>query len=548
MLTPENYDATARGLSIPSKDENTYMNAVINYKGLPPSLTDLELSYPSDNNSYYNYNTWNGTIILIGNENLNYCEINNTIWNISSINNKKIAFYNYTALTDGVYELFINCNDTSSNYANLTIKLIMDNSEPTITNIQPDDESTNISNLTHFATFKDNNAIWQYNVSVFNGSTLIWNNYTTNISLSSDITEINFTRLYNYGSGIENNYTYKLSIWDSHTKKNIKKELKDNTIIREKLNYDDDENYISQYFINTNTDINIYYPKKLFEIKHYIENDRIKYFIERLKDSENYYFILSSNKKINYLPNSKFSEHFIINNYYWFDTKGLKTNEIIKINDYNYIIKFDLSESVLTESTGILNYYSVEKWFYIDNKKPIFLNHTKNNNNDTIRENVLFNEPVNYTYIFGLNCSHNLRNKTNSTYATNYILREYNLANNTIYYFNITFWDRYGNKNNTCFLSFTEQTTTETEQEGQFIEGNITTAIMSFLLIIIYFFFLFVTVYFKDSFIGLLTGFYGIMYVTFLWNQVTAGHLPLTIFAIFNIVLIFLIFKFKKPI
>lgn len=303
------------------------------------------------NNSILNSNIFNGSIILKTNETFGICSINNTIWNISDSNNDTFIFSNSSALQNKNYILKISCSGFEK-----ILNFTFDTIKPMIYNIAPSNNSV-LTGINFFqAEFYDLNGIWQYNITIKNESeNIILNNFTTNISLLFTIQNIDFKKYIDLSLYPNGTYNYIIEVWDSHTDNNIIDLLDNYEFIKEK------ENIINEKYDNIEITYN-YNPE--VSVSNDIKKDKISYILNSSK-IENYYYI-ESNKNINYLKDSKYKCHFIIDNKIWHDCEGLNNQKVTKINDKKYLISFDIENNkAVMDSTGFLNYNSESYIFNI---------------------------------------------------------------------------------------------------------------------------------------------------------------------------------------
>jgi hypothetical protein len=388
-----------------SEDKVLYNDGVgLSYPFTPPQF-NISLAYPVNGTRI---NTFNGSVI-VNSSSAVYCSINNTRFS-NHTNNQINEFRNNTVIGTGIYSLFVNCSDNSSNTQNLNIYFEYDVTLPTIQNVLPLNKSIMVKNPIYLqADLIDNMALWATNITIWGSNgTLKFVDYISDISISSDQKIYNFTLNLSGITTLEDgNYTYIIDVWDAHTDSEIKADLKpteDYTVFENKNTIALSSASCASRASTAsciNTSVDIIYPKSS-EFTFYKASDRVTWDI---KGTENYY-IISGKTSIEWLVNSHYPCHLIIDGSAWHDCSGLPKGRVTLISKNAARIDYDtpkIGEIVSVESTGILNKNTNSQWFYIDTQAPA-LNITYPINNSVINKSVftylltvLSNESVNCT-------------------------------------------------------------------------------------------------------------------------------------------------------
>lgn len=317
-----------------------------------------EIIYPEYNNSVVNNDLWNGSIVLETNSTFSGCTINETtIWNVSADNGTVFTFYNSSELESGKnYKATILCSGEVR-----TLNLTFDNELPTIENIFPVNGSLNIDQIVVHAEFKDNYGISQYNITIKDSdNNIIWNDFNSSISIDEIINEIEEIHILNISTWDNGTYSILFELWDIHTDYDIKEKLEKDVDY-----YKPKNNEMKEYFNDYDIELNYLFNDEV-SVSKLIKTDKISY--ELNTTSKDNFYEFSSNKKIEYLPNSKFPCHFIVDNKIWHDCVGIDVTNIEKISDNKYKIYFKsekIKDKISIESTGLLNYVNHTHIFYV---------------------------------------------------------------------------------------------------------------------------------------------------------------------------------------
>lgn len=278
------------------------------------------------------------------------------------------SFYNNTPLSDGIYNLEITCNDTVSTVnGSDTVTFKIDTAFPTITLNEGNGFTTlNISNVSNYHsslplnfTFNDNIQLFAYEINISQGSFIGFN--ITNTTLNSQ--QANYSDILDVSSWDDGLYNIFVTSSDAHTKTRIEDYSIAKTL--NKLTFNTEEKNVVQISsigaIGTDA------------IK---EKDRYSFeFNYLLSDSERTY-IVESDKKIHYYPDSKYKAHFVVWNNdlkqgNWIDFEGYGNNyEVNKVSDFKYEVIFrdlPVTKSAKFSSIGGLNVYEVNYEWYKGN-------------------------------------------------------------------------------------------------------------------------------------------------------------------------------------
>lgn len=322
-----------------------------NFDAGTPDTTAPEISIYGVNMTYNDTYNHNINFNASGNEAM-YCNLNDSNFEITSINTTFYSF-NESALSDGFYAIELYCADDLANNGTTIIFFTKDLSDPTISSYWNQSSFTNRGNITINITFEDNIDLWSVAFNISNGTDIVFNN-ALSVSPNTTYTYINVIDTTEWG-----NITYNATAYvcDSHTDQyftgatDIKRE----------------DNLLAFTFDDVKINITSSYDNMVFNYKKL--EDRYTFNTQSRVGEKNTFF-LTSNEKLKYLPYSRFSAHFIVQNK-WIDFAPYDT-KVTKISDYSYKIEvLDDSTDLSFNSIGELNCIS-ETWEFTLNAIPTY--------------------------------------------------------------------------------------------------------------------------------------------------------------------------------
>jgi len=279
---------------------------------------------------------------------------------------------------DGLYLIAVNVSDSAGAYAASSSNYLynLDTVSPMETVTYPSDGSywsyLNQANLNISISASDSSGLfthWWNITNTSNPSDLKYSSKYYNISGSPTTHNIvnNSIDLSVLGEG---NFTFNTYTADIHTKKsignyNVKKDL-----VSSKLTWKNPTPIASVRLSSAKV------PLKNFNTTKLIDRYIFDYnFAPKPNVMRHYEFEVQADK-INYLPNSIYPAHFIINDMYWIDfnlNSTYKASYSVKeINSTVYTVAIDTAETSLQfQSIGELNIYTTSQTFVVDSTKPI---------------------------------------------------------------------------------------------------------------------------------------------------------------------------------
>ena len=316
----------------------------------PPVIT---LIYPINTT---HYNDYNGSIIINATDNVavDDCNINNTDWDkqgVLGIN----WLWNRTITPDANYSIFVECNDSSDNVANITFWFVVDETDPVSILFSPLNKSTQSTNFNVSVSYQDT-YLFRTNTTILNSTGVVmFNNYSGDLGST---TWYNFTTFINVSSWPEGNYTLLRQATDTHTDKVFDEsktvEIEDAIFaLRKSKTYKFKYGDIIFEFDNQDK----------FNIYDIRERDRIVQVFDVADTKIKTFTIYADN--IIYLEDSKYPCHLIINDHYWYDCDGMPRPTVKVIDEEEVRISFipDKIGTFNTESIGGLNFINLSSWF-----------------------------------------------------------------------------------------------------------------------------------------------------------------------------------------
>lgn len=408
---------------------------------LSPSSTALV--YPVDTKHYNQMpgGDYNGSIILYKNEPIS-CYLNDTRFSLVGSNaSQTIVFQNNTAIIDQEYKLDATCNGSIIDI--LSFSFVIDTVDPVITINAPTANSYHRTNIPIDVVNFD---MWLYrvNTTLKNQTKFTCYNDDSGV-LPGGTTWYNLSGSMNIGACPDGIYTLNISTADTHTIKDFKESIKETKNIEgDKIRYKLDLEH-GDFFIIYDNDMNI---------KAIKEKDRFifEHTFDKKKNSK---VMVIEADRLDYLSDSPYPGHFIINGKYWFDTEGLPNVRIYRTKINQYEITFDATElKITTKSLGGLNEVSTALNLTIDKTSPTLVKNSTSILGGT-SATVIFNisEDVNYTMnISSISCSGApSETKTSLTYSSDKVISWGGLSANTTYHINAGFYDRAGNDLVVCY-------------------------------------------------------------------------------------------------
>jgi len=286
---------------------------------------------------------------------------------ISPVNNTDNGITPDTATSDveGYVKWNVECcgSEDTCFFASSNRTIIIDTITPTIT--LNANNSFTTGNMSHYnpyldyfelnITFSDETDLFGALINITKGG-ITYFNYT-NISITGK--KLNFTKNFSISSWTNGVYQIELSASDTHTAKTIK-------------DYDV-STFLNEMTFKT-TEKNIISVKALGAISSFNDKkaDRYSFGFNYLTSPSERVFEIESSNTLYYLPDSKYTAHFVVWNSKekkgnWIDFEGIGTNYIVKrTSDTKYTITFSgISEKeIIFNSIGGLNIkYENYSWY-----------------------------------------------------------------------------------------------------------------------------------------------------------------------------------------
>jgi hypothetical protein len=292
--------------------------------------------------------------------------------------------FNISLTTDGNYNYFINCTNSTITDQTANYNYIYDTTQPFINIYYPLADNSTQFNYTNRSLILDINIqddhLYKANLTIYNASgSVMYNNYTGDISGQDSY---NYTSIVDMSLWEIGEYLLNISASDSHTAKAIK-------------NFNPEKEKFNKIKYKTpkewgDTEFSFEYIGKtdLIEYKDIKKFDR--HSIKATFDGENKNkfrweeFQILSNKPLIYLENSDYPCHIVSKNEFkglWFDCvyNGMENDiqEVVKITEFEYLIKvYTDNDEIEFNSLGGLNFNSKTLTFNIMNNLTIQANDT----------------------------------------------------------------------------------------------------------------------------------------------------------------------------
>jgi len=317
-----------------------YDNGVIDEFAPIITITNPDITY----NETYNVSVW---INFTTNE-LSNCDVNNTLWINQTIkdNNDNFAFLE-TSAPNNDYSINISCEDLCSNENSEVVYFTIDKLQPDISSIIPAEDNSTIVYTRDYLeidiTYTDDIDLYYYEYNITNSTGDVYSDSGL-ISGASYHLEDNIDLL-EWRRGI---YTFTTSVADSHTAK-VLKDADNISILSDRVNYAFDDTQIRITSLSG-------FESKIISNKL---QDRYIFSFEYAKALSEKILLLYSNKDIDYLENSQFKGHFVINKEFWIDFEqsgDVKVNKVTA-NTYQITVK-NPNSKISFNSIGALNWNS----------------------------------------------------------------------------------------------------------------------------------------------------------------------------------------------
>lgn len=347
---------------------NITVNSTINMIHFDNDFTPpiINIIYPDDDNKTWNHDI-NITFSL--NENAN-CSINNTAFN-NLYDNGTYFIYKEISLNNSYYSVMLSCEDISENTRFYVINFTKDKLFPTLDFLSPSiyNTSSTYENIDIIINTSDNNALYYlyFNVTELHHIPYISDFYDNIYEYEKNISGTNYIYYNNLNiSNLTTKYGDKYInafVCDAHTLNKIDNfysvsSIKPDKIADKEIKESDKTKLIFKPEKNINieiisdNDVNAEYIKL---------KDRYAFSFEYSDKKNKKEYILKSNEKIAYLPNSDYKGHFIIYSgrfpKYWLDFQNDYDIEVIKNNKSNeyYIYSYSPEMKDNFNSIGALN-------------------------------------------------------------------------------------------------------------------------------------------------------------------------------------------------
>lgn len=437
----------------------------------------VTIAYPNATR-HYNDLTYNGSIILTTDITAN-CTINDTDFYLSRATATMHRWRNATTLTDGNHSIAYACNNTG--WTNSTFWFILDRTKPAILQNSPANLTRTRTYFTLNVSFSDTYLYWANTTIKQSNGTMRYNKYSGNLN-TTHVTLYNWQKQINITGWPDGNYTilheardtHTLQKWDMpllETKKTYSTaqvrqaqvkggKVGPSAVLAHSVSYDLAG---STFKIELPEDIEVTAEKAL---------DRFRFKYTGSKGQKS--FTVAADR-LDYLENSPFPCHFIVDGLYWFDCAGLPSAQVNKIDAKSYIITYEQDRgSITTDSLGGLNYASKTYNLTVDTTAPTFVAHKSWPTSSTIVFNFNTSEVTNYTYGLGTtDCLvHDKANGSSLGFFQDHTLIFSSLNYNTTYYLNVTVWDQAGNSAKRCFLVNTTSAALSVTSVRLVVDGN----------------------------------------------------------------------------
>ena len=313
------------------------------------------------NGTHYNFfgnTTFNGSIIFNSSDIMS-CWINYSDFTLQGTNlSTEIEFRNNTALVDGYYNVYYECNSTGNTDSG-EINFYLDTNTPVITINNPANNSAfNADFLMNFS-FTDL-YLYKVNYTIYNSSNHVVGGNASG-ALPANTISYNFTDIFDVSAQGNGSYYVNISATDTHTKNSID----DIAFIKDET---DNEKIVT--FKLDGGDLQIKFPKQInVDMIKDVDRYRFKMSVANAGSTHNIK-ILSS--QITYLADSVYPAHFIINERYWLDwlSDDLVINDVFYEDGFYKVQLTFNKENIISDSLGGLNEVSKQLNFIIDITPP----------------------------------------------------------------------------------------------------------------------------------------------------------------------------------
>lgn len=316
----------------------------------PPVITFI---FPTQNSIN---NTWNGTISLQVNENVNIT-VNDT--NVKGITNNSINFtFNYTgAITDRIYHINFTATDAAGNENSSIFNFTFDSTNP-LQNISSPQNLTLFGARINFSAVYTDTNLFNTNITISCSNGINYSNGSVNIVGTNKTENFDID-----ASTLNGTCKVNSTVCDGHTAKRINTYKFKKNFILKTLKYEFNEG--NDFFVIQPKSYLLYYwhdSEKLF--------DRYNFKFTRMMDTTDETFVVKSSRKIEIIKDSEYPGHVVIpslNKWIDFDLgKPGITYEITRINDFRVEVRIrgDLGRVFEFNSAGDLNCVTEERWIF----------------------------------------------------------------------------------------------------------------------------------------------------------------------------------------
>lgn len=307
-------------------------------EGAPPINFTVTLDYPNASTNY-NSEIWNRSVLVSANKTLSDCDINISGYSKNRFNDSAFQF-DIASLASGNYTVDVSCIDYFSQTRHVYFWFVYDTVDPIITINSPTTATYSNNIISIDIDFYDY-YLYQTNVTITKSGNIYYTDY--NIFTSGSNITYNLSDFVNLSNGI---YTLVAEATDTHTVKEFNEypeiiETSKNDI--KKLNYKMKYGNIN-FYVDDDTELNTYK-----------DTDRLRQEFYSLDKKEKTLIIEADH--IEYLKNSPYSCHLILNHKYWWDCEGMPNYKIKVLDDQHIEIKYKHDKNTfMTDSLGGLNY------------------------------------------------------------------------------------------------------------------------------------------------------------------------------------------------
>lgn len=421
-----------------------------------PAVT---IAYPNATR-HYNDANYNGSIRITTDVSAN-CTINDTVhWYMAKNTSTMFRWRNTTNLASRNWTISYACKNTG--WTNGTFWFIVDKTKPTITQYAPANLSYIKANFLLNVTFLDDYLYWTNTTIKQANGTVKYNKYSGNLN-TTHVSSYSVNKQINITGWPDGNYTIKQEARDTHTlqewempliqskrqlsltaQKGIVTELKGEGIVVPTLS-----NSVSYELEGSVFEMQL--PAAI-DVEAYKAVDRFRFQYSGETGEQSFKIVADS---LDYLENSPWPCHFIVNRLYWFDCAGLPSPQVQRIDANSYLITYEQdNESITTDSLGGLNYASKNYNFTLDTTAPTVVAHKAWVTSSSFIFNFNTSEVTNYTAGIGSSdcLVHDISNTSTLGLFLDHTLTASGLHYNKTYYINVTLFDQAGNRAKRCFL------------------------------------------------------------------------------------------------